>query len=62
MVYTKKDIDEFQVQIKELLDKGLIKPTNSPHSNPMVMIRNHFEIKRGKAKMIINYKKLNKNL
>ena len=48
MVYTKKDINEFQVQIKELLDKVLIKSTNSPHSNLTFMVRNHFEIKKRK--------------
>ena len=62
MVYTRKDIYEFQEQIKELLDKGLIKPTNSPYSNLAIMVRNHFEINKGKAKMVINYKNLNQNL
>ena len=62
LVYTEKAINEFQVQIKELLDKGLIEPTNSPHSNPAFMIRKHSNIKRGKAIMVINYKKLNLNL
>ncbi|KAA3485339.1 RNA-directed DNA polymerase-like protein [Gossypium australe] len=61
MIYTKQDIDEFDIQIKELLDKGLIEETTSPHSSPAFMVRNHAEIKRGKARMAINYKRLNQN-
>ena len=61
MVYTHQDIQEFDKEIKELLDKGLIKNNKSPHINPAFMVRNHAEEKRGKAIMIINYKKLNDN-
>jgi hypothetical protein len=62
MIYTKKDINEFDIQIKELLDKKLIEETNSPHLSPAFMVRNHSEIKRGKARMVINYKRLNEQL
>jgi hypothetical protein len=62
MIYTKKDIDEFDIQIKELLDKNLIEETNSPHSSSAFIVRNHSEIKRGKARMVINYKRLNEQL
>ena len=59
MTYTKKHIDEFDIQIKELLDKQLIEETNSPHSSHAFIVRNHSEIKRGKARMVINYERLN---
>jgi len=61
MVYTHQDIQEFDKQIKELLDKGLIRNRKSPHTSPAFMMRNHVEEKRGKARMVINYKKLNDN-
>ena len=57
MVYTYQDILEFDEQIKELLKKKLIRSSNSP----AFMVRNHSEEKRGKARMVINYKKLNDN-
>lgn len=49
MLYTRQDIDEFDVQIKELLNKKLIKETTSSHSSPASMVRNHSEVKREKA-------------
>ena len=61
MVYTHQYIQEFNKQIKELLDKGLIRNSKSPHTSPTFMVRNHAEEKRGKARMVINYKKLNDN-
>jgi len=60
-VYTHQDIQEFDKQVKELLNKGLIKNSKSPHTSPPFMVRNHAEEKRGKARMVINYKKLNDN-
>ena len=59
MVYTHQDIQEFNKQIKELLDKGLIRNSKSPHTSPPFMVRNHAKEKRGKTRMVINYKKLN---
>jgi len=61
MVYTHHDIEEFDKQIKELLDKGLIRNSKSPHTNPAFMVRNHAKEKRGKVRMVFNYKKLNDN-
>jgi len=61
MVYTHQDIQEFDKQIKELLDKGLIIHSKSPHTSPAFMVRKNAEEKRGKALMVINYKKLNDN-
>ena len=61
MVYTHHDIQEFSKQSKELLDKGLIRNSKSPHTSPTFMVRNHVEEKREKVRMLINYKKLNDN-
>ena len=57
-MYTHQDIQEFNKQIKELLDKGLIRNRESPHASPTFMVRNHIEEKRGKARIVINYKNL----
>jgi len=62
MVYRHQDIQEFDKQIKELLDKGLIRNNRSLHISTAFMVRNHVEQKRGKARMVINYKKLNDNM
>ena len=61
MLYNQEDKEEFQIQIQELLNQKLIRRSNSPHSSPAFMVRNHSEIKRGKPRMVVNYKELNKN-
>ena len=48
MVYTHQDIQEFDKQIKELLDKGVIRNSRSPHTSPAFMVRNHAEKKEEK--------------
>ena len=48
MVCTHKDIQEFDEQIKELLDKGLIRNSKSPHTSPVFMVRNHLKKKEEK--------------
>ena len=40
---------------------NLIKESKSPHSSPAFMVRKHSEIKRGKTRIVINYKEVNKN-
>ena len=42
--HTPADILEFRTQIKELLDLGVIRPSNSPHRSVTLMVRNHAEI------------------
>lgn len=59
MLYSEDDIKEFSIQIKELLNKRLIKPSNGAYSSPAFLIFNEAEKRRGQARMIINYKKLN---
>ena len=60
MMYAHQDIQKFD-KIEELLDKGLIRNSKSSHTSPAFVVRNHAEEKRGKARMVINYKKLNDN-
>jgi len=43
--------------MKELLDKRLIRNSKNPHTSPVFMVRSHAEEKRGKTRIIINYKK-----
>ena len=61
MIYSQEDIEDFKIHINELIQLNLIKESKSPHSSPAFMIRKHSEIKRGKARMVINYKEVNKN-
>ena len=59
MQYSPQDREEFDQQVTELLVQRLIRPSNSPHSSPAFMVRNHAEQVRKKPRMVINYKKLN---
>ena len=61
MIYSQEDIEDFKIQINELIQMKLIRESKSPHSSPAFMVRNHNEIKRGKATIVINYKEVNKN-
>lgn len=58
--YTEKDVKEFKEETESLLEKGIIRESQSPHSAPAFYVENHNEIKRGKRRMVINYKELNK--
>ena len=62
MIYLQEDIEDFKIQINELIQMNLIRESKSPHSNPAFMVRKHSEIKREKARMMINYKEVNKNI
>ena len=55
------DTKEFKIKIEELLKNNLIKPSFSPHRSTAFLVRNQSEEKRGKARMVINYKRLNDN-
>jgi len=61
--YNQQDELEFKVQLKELEDRQLAfkssEENESPHSSPAFMVNNHSEQKRGKPRMVINYKCLN---
>ena len=59
MKYTPSDVEEFAVQIQELLDMKLIIPSKSPHRSPAFLVNNEAEKRRGKKRMVVNYKKMN---
>ena len=61
MMYTYQDIQKFDKQNKELMNKGLIRNSKSPDTSPAFIVRIHAEEKRGKTRMVINYKNLNDN-
>lgn len=58
--FSNLDQEECKTQIDELLKLKIISPSMSKHRSAF-MVRNHSEIKRGKARMVINYKRLNDN-
>ncbi|XP_057953782.1 uncharacterized protein LOC131148062 [Malania oleifera] len=58
--YPNKMIREFEKQIPELLNLGLIRHSTSEHRSAAFMVTNHAEQKRGKARMVIDYRDLNK--
>ncbi|KAL6194743.1 hypothetical protein ACLB2K_035819 [Fragaria x ananassa] len=58
--YREEDRKEMESQIQELVEKKLIKPANSPHHAPTFLVRNHAEQLRGKARMVIDYRDVNK--
>ena len=43
MFYTPEDIKEFSIQIKELLEKGLIRPSKGTYSSPSFTVMNEAE-------------------
>ena len=53
MLYISKDIKEFPIQIKELLEKGLIRLAKGSYSSLAFMIMNEAEKRRNKARMVI---------
>ena len=57
MLYSEEDIKEFSIQIKDLLEKGLIRQSSGAYSSPAFMVVNEAERRRGKARIVINYKK-----
>nr|KAJ0224383.1 hypothetical protein LSAT_V11C100001860 [Lactuca sativa] len=59
MVYSPQDREEFSKQIKELLDMRLIKESKSPHMSPVFFVNKEAEKRRGKKRMVVNYKAIN---
>lgn len=59
IAYTPGHTVEINKQIKELLELGVIRPSKSPHSSPCFLVNKHSEQKRGKPRLVINYKALN---
>ena len=46
-------------EIKELLAKGLIEPSKIPWACRAFLVNKHSEMKRGKLRLVVNYKPLN---
>ena len=61
MIYSQEDIEDFKIQINELIQMNLIRESKSLHSSPAFMVRKDSEIKRRKPRIVINYKEVNKN-
>nr|KAJ0189911.1 hypothetical protein LSAT_V11C800453960 [Lactuca sativa] len=59
MVYSVQDREEFSKQIKELLDMRLIIESKSPHMSPAFLVNKEAEKRRGKKRMVVNYKAIN---
>ena len=43
------------------MDLKVIVPSTSPHRSPAFIVNQHSEQKRGKTRMVCNYKRLNDN-
>lgn len=54
-----QDQEDMREIIREHLDLKLIEPGTSPYSSPGFLVRNHGEVKRGKPRLVINYKGIN---
>ena len=61
MIYSQEDIEDFKIQINELIQMNLIRESKSPHCSFAFMVKKYSEIKRGKTRMVINYKEVIKN-
>ena len=59
MKYSPQDREEFGKQIQELLDMKIIIPSKSPHMSPAFLVENEAEKRRGKKRMVVNYKAIN---
>lgn len=49
------DLEEIKKQIKELLEKGYIRPSSSPWGSPVLLV----EEKDGSLRMVVDYRALN---
>ena len=50
MIYSPENIEDFKIQVNELMQMNLIKESTNPHSSLAFMVRNHGEIKKEKQK------------
>ncbi|ADR03142.2 replicase [Sweet potato collusive virus] len=62
--YQESDYKEFKMHIDEMVKEGFIEECknleNKKYSSPAFIVNKHSEIKRGKSRMVIDYKDLNK--
>ena len=54
MIYSQEDVEDFKIQINELIQMKVIRESRSPHSSHAFMVRKHSEIKKGKTRMVID--------
>ena len=59
LTYNFDDLKEFKMHIDELLEKQYIQKSNSKHNSPAFIVNKHSEQKRGKSRMVIDYRNLN---
>ena len=55
-------LEYYKEEIKDLLNKKLIRPSHSPWSCATFYVQKAFELERGTPRLVINYKPLNKVL
>ncbi|XP_016164796.1 uncharacterized protein LOC107607342 [Arachis ipaensis] len=55
-------LQHYQKEIKDLLDKGLIRPSKSPWSCTAFYVNKQAEIEQGTPRLVINYKPLDQAL
>jgi len=60
--YSNFEQEECKNHIKALLQLKAIEPSTSPHRSPAFIVNKHSEQKRGKTRMVYNYKRLNDNI
>ena len=58
---TEKDREDYKTHINDLLKLGVIRRSESLHRSAAFLVNKHSEQKRGKGRMVINYKRLNDN-
>ena len=58
---TEKDREDYETHINDLLKLDVIRRSNSPYRSIAFLVNKHSEQKRGKSRMVINYKRLNDN-
>ena len=56
--YNFDDLKEFKIHIHELLENNYIQESNSKHTSPAFIVIKHSEQKRGKNRMVIDYRNL----
>ena len=57
-----KDREDYTMHINDLLKLGVIRISESLHRSTTFLVNKHSEQKRGKSRMVINYKRLNDNI
>ena len=57
--YNFNDLGEFKMHITKLLEQRYIQESTSKHTSPTFIVNKHSEQKRGKSRMVIDYRNLN---